>query len=231
MNFDLEPYFDRYVRLSQAADEVFNRVRRDLAECVRCHEECADCCHALFDLTLVEALYLNHQFHRRFSPAEREALLEKANAADRQIHKLKRQAWQELSAGRSEEELLEALAGQKVRCPLLNAQNLCDLYDHRPITCRLYGVPTAIGGKGRTCVLSGFEDGKAYPTVKLDRIVGELQTISAELVRDMKAANVRLADILMPLSMALLTEFDEEFWGLESCASSDCGETGAGRHD
>lgn len=218
MDFDLKPYFARYEQLSMAADGVFERVRREHPDSVRCHQECADCCHALFDLTLIEALYLNHRFHDQFSPDEREALLEKANLADRQIHKLKRQAFRELSAGRSEEELLEALGAEKVRCPLLNAQNLCDLYDHRPITCRLYGVPTAIGGKGRTCALSGFEAGKTYTTVHLDRIVGQLQAISAELVRDLGAANIRLADILMPLSMALLTDFDEEFWGLEGCA-------------
>jgi Fe-S-cluster containining protein len=226
MNFDFKPYFARYEQLAMAADGVFERVRREYPDRVRCQQACADCCHALFDLTLIEALYLHHRFQERFPPEERETLLEMANRADRQIHKLKREAYREFTAGRSEEEILEALAAEKVRCPLLNANGLCDLYDHRPITCRLYGVPTAIGGKGRTCALSGFEAGKTYPTVQIDRLVGQLQAISAELVRDLGAANIRLADILMPLSMALLTEFDEEFWGLEGSANPDAADKG-----
>ena len=214
MEFDPTPYFKQYEALSQAADQVFEKVKADYPQCVKCDRECADCCHALFDLTLIEALYLNDRFNRRFSAEEREVFLEKANRADRKIHKLKRDAFRELKAGKDENEILAELATEKVRCPLLNDKNLCDLYDHRPITCRLYGIPTSIGGLGRTCALSGFEGGKPYPTVDIDKIHGRLQAISGELLRDIKSRNIKLVDLLMPLSMALMTEFDEAFLGL-----------------
>ncbi len=214
MEFDPTPYFKQYEALSQAADQVFEKVKADYPQCVKCDRECADCCHALFDLTLIEALYLNDRFNRRFSAEEREVFLEKANRADRKIHKLKRDAFRELKAGKDENEILAELATEKVRCPLLNDKNLCDLYDHRPITCRLYGIPTSIGGLGRTCALSGFEGGQPYPTVDIDKIHGRLQAISGELLRDIKSRNIKLVDLLMPLSMALMTEFDEAFLGL-----------------
>ena len=214
MEFDPTPYFKQYEALSQAADQVFEKVKADYPQCVKCDRECADCCHALFDLTLIEALYLNDRFNRRFSAEEREVFLEKANRADRKIHKLKRDAFRELKAGKDENEILAELATEKVRCPLLNDKDLCDLYDHRPITCRLYGIPTSIGGLGRTCALSGFEGGKPYPTVDIDKIHGRLQAISGELLRDIKSRNINLVDLLMPLSMALMTEFDEAFLGL-----------------
>jgi hypothetical protein len=41
-----------------------------------------------------------------------------------------------------------------------------------------------------------------------------LQQISAELLRDIKSKNVRLADILVPLSMALITDYDDVYLGL-----------------
>jgi Fe-S-cluster containining protein len=216
---DLAPYFMKYEALSAAADQVFERVKKQFPDCVRCKEECSDCCHALFDLTLIEALYMNEKFKARFTGEEREALLEKANRADRTIHKLKRQAYHSLQAGQSEDEILTALGAEKVRCPLLNDHDMCELYDHRPITCRLYGIPTSIGGKGRTCSLSKFEGGKAYPTVDIDKIHGRLQEISGELLRDIASANIKLADILMPLSMALMTEFDDAFMGIEKNSS------------
>ena len=217
---DFGPYFMKYEALSKAAEQVFERVRQEFPDCVRCKEECSDCCYALFDLTLIEALYLNEKFKSKYTGEAREAMLEKANRIDRATHKIKRDAYRELQAGKSEDEILTALGAKKVRCPLLNDKDLCDLYDHRPITCRLYGIPTSIGGKGRTCSLSRFEDGKAYPTADIDKIHGRLQEISMELLRDIKSANIKLADILMPLSMAMVTVFNDEFMGVGEDTSS-----------
>jgi Fe-S-cluster containining protein len=216
---DFTPYFLKYEALSKAADQVFERVQQAFPDCVQCHEACADCCHALFDLTLIEALYMNEKFKTRYDGAEREAMLEKANRIDRTIHKLKRQAYRDLKAGKSENEILAALGEERVRCPLLNERDMCEMYQHRPITCRLYGIPTAIGGKGRTCNLSKFEGGKSYPTADIDKIHGRLQEISAELLRDIQSANIKLADLLMPLSMALITDFDDAFLGVGESAS------------
>jgi Fe-S-cluster containining protein len=215
MEFDFSSYFDRYLALSKAADAVFDQVKESHPECVNCRVECSDCCHAIFDLTLIEALYLNHRFEERFSGKEREDLLTRANTADRRIAKLKRKAFQSLQAGEEESDILEKLGSERVGCPLLNEKSLCDLYDHRPITCRLYGIPASIGGKGRTCALSGFEAGKAYPTVNIDVIITRLQELSAEVIRDMKAKHIKLADLLMPVSMALLTEFDDAYFGID----------------
>jgi Fe-S-cluster containining protein len=211
---DFSSYFSKYEALSHAADQVFDRIQKAYPDCVRCKAECADCCYALFDLTLIEALYMNEKFKEKYNAEERETLLEAANRADRAVHKLKRNAYRDLQAGKSEDDVLAALGKERVRCPLLNDRDLCTLYDHRPITCRLYGIPTSIGGKGRTCSLSGFEGGKSYPTADIDKIHGRLQEISAELLRDIQSANIKLADILMPLSMALITSFDDTFLGI-----------------
>ena len=62
--------------------------------------------------------------------------------------------------------------------------------------------------------MSGFEEGKAYPTVNIDKIQQKLYALSAELVRDMKTAHVHMADIIVPLSMALITEYDDQYLGI-----------------
>ncbi len=218
MDFDLAPYFRRYEALVKLADQAFERVAKDYPQCISCQIGCADCCHALFDLTLIEALYINDKFKETFQGPEREALLEKANRTDRQVAQIKRQAVDDLQKGIEEKNILAELARKRVRCPLLNEQNSCDLYGYRPLTCRFYGIPTAIGGAGHTCGISQFEKGKQYPTVNLDLVHQKLQQISAELVRDMASKHIKLADILVPLSMALLTLYDEDYLGI------DCGE-------
>lgn len=215
MDFDFTPYFEKYEKLVAASDAAFDRVKQAHAECVQCREGCADCCHAIFDLTLIEACYINHRFKEKFQGAVKSEMDEKAGHSDRQMAKIKRKAHQDLLAGKPEEEILTDLARERVRCPLLNTKDLCDLYDHRPLTCRFYGIPTAIGGKGHTCGLSDFKQGEQYPTVNLDAIHARLQEISAELVRDLQSRFIKLADILVPLSTALVTDYDEIYFGLK----------------
>jgi len=214
MDFDFTPYFNKYEELVGAAEVAFNRIKDDHADCVKCKIGCADCCHALFDLTLIEALYINHKFNETFKGDKRERLLDVANRADRKTHKIKKKAYNLLKEGCRDDEILEQVAAETVRCALLNENDLCELYVCRPITCRLYGVPTAIGGKGHTCGLSGFSEGEAYPTVNLDRIQSGLLALSKALVADLKSKYATMGDLLVPLSMALLTEYSAEYLGL-----------------
>ena len=214
MSIDLTSYFKKYEALVAQSEGVFDRVKSAYADCVKCEEKCSDCCFALFDLTLIEALYIHHKFNEKYQGTEKIELLEKSNRADRQIYKIKRKAFNDLNAGKNEGEILAAMALERVRCPLLNEKELCDLYESRPLTCRFYGIPTAIGGAGHTCGKSGFIQGEKYPTVNLDAVHSQLQQISAELLRDIKSKNIKLADLLVPLSSAVILDFDDVFLGI-----------------
>lgn len=213
---DLSPFFEKYESLLKAADGAFEKIKRQYPACVRCDMGCADCCHALFDLSLIEALYISRHFHQKYEgrEAEKEALLEAANKIDRQLFKIKKQAHKEALAGESEESILGKLAQEKVRCPLLAEDDTCRLYEFRPITCRFYGVPTAINGKGHCCGLSAFQKGEPYPTVNLDLIQQKLRDLSVELANGIGSRYPNLGEILIPLSMALLTVEDESFLGI-----------------
>ncbi len=109
--------------------------------------------------------------------------------------------------------ILMEMAGEKVRCPLLDDEHRCALYTSRPITCRLYGIPTAIGGVSYSCGRSGFSEGHAYPTAKLDPIHRQLHDISSALVLAMKSTHTEMGEMLVPLSMALLTSYDDAYLG------------------
>lgn len=215
MSIDLDPYFKAYEQLVKAADDVFERVRSEHPDSVKCELACSDCCHALFDLTLIEAAYISARFREKLEESERNAILEKASTVDRKIYKLKRDAFKELNGGKPENEILEEMGTQRVRCPLLNDQDRCDLYEQRPITCRLYGIPTSIGGTGRTCGLSGFQEGRSYPTVNIDVIHQKLYGISAQMVKEINSKYVGVAEVLVPLSMAILNVYDETYLGID----------------
>ena len=210
----LEPYFEKYRALVKQVDAVFQKVQAEYEACVTCKMGCSDCCHALFDLTLIEALYLKDQFDAVFKGDAREGIVARADRSDRQVHQLKRRAQKEYQQGKPEEQILEEMAAQRVRCPLLDDENQCALYADRPITCRLYGIPTEIGGQSHTCGLSGFKKGESYPTVKLETIQKQLYDLSSELAGDLKSRYPKLAEMLVPVSMALLTDYTEEYLGV-----------------
>lgn len=222
---NLEPCFEKYKAIVDQVDAVFKKVQEEYQECVRCQVGCSDCCHALFDLTLIEALYIKAQFDKVFKDSPRALILERANEVDRAVYRLKRQAFKDHENGKPEKEILEEMAAQRIRCPLLNADEKCDLYDHRPLTCRLYGIPTVIGDKAHTCGLSGFEKGQSYPTVRLDAIQHKLYDLSSELAGEIGSRFPKLAELLVPVSMALLTDYTAEYLGAkEASTTSDQGE-------
>lgn len=216
MEIDFEPFFSKYEALVKQTDEAFKRVETENSDCVKCEIGCSDCCHALFDITLIEAIYINRKFGETHDAEKKADLIEKANKADRETYKIKKKAYKDLEAGKDEESILSEMAEKRVRCPLLNEQEKCDLYDYRPITCRLYGIPTLIGDKAHSCGKSAFLEGKDYPTANLNIISDRLYAISNEFVKAIKSKHIKMGDIIVPLSMALLTVYDDDYLGISN---------------
>jgi Fe-S-cluster containining protein len=98
-----------------------------------------------------------------------------------------------------------ALAKEKVRCPLLDEDEECILYSHRPITCRVYGIPTAIHGKVHVCPKSDFKREEAYPAFDLDAAYNELYRLSKEMLIRGKAEDSEKASLLISLSKTIKT--------------------------
>jgi hypothetical protein len=83
----------------------------------------------------------------------------------------------------------------------------------RPITCRLYGAPLNIGGKLRVCGKSGFEPGGRYPAVDIAKLQDRLFDLSRQIVERAGGKFDYLAEMLVPVSMAMLSNYDDEFFG------------------
>lgn len=214
MKINFQPIFKKYQAIVTMADEVFEKIQKEFPENVTCKIKCADCCHALFDITLIEAIYINDRFNTLIKGEERERLIARSNQADRKAYKIKRKAYKDKRAGKNDMKILVEMAAERVRCPLLNDEDLCSLYENRPITCRLYGIPTSTNGISHTCGKSEFVEGKQYPTVNLDIIQQKLFEISSEFVLQIKTKYTQMAEMLVPVSMAILTQFDEDYLGI-----------------
>ena len=221
MPLDFSPAFARYEAIAAEADAAFAKVAEVCPGMVTCSAGCSDCCHALFDLTLVEALYLNMNFLERFSGKAKSQVLARADEADRLVHRLKRDAFKAVKEGAPAQEILAEMAKVRVRCPLLDDDGACLMYDKRPVTCRIYGVPTAIGGQGHVCGFSAFEKGRPYPTVHMDKMQARLEDLSKEIATAAKSRFKELHEVYVPLSMALLTRYDEAYLGIGPAKKED----------
>ena len=211
---DLSKYIKKYEELVAQIETVCNKVKSDHSDRVKCGKGCSDCCHALFDLTLIEALSIKKRFDEHFSGKLRHDILTVAGDVDRRIFKIKKNATEAEKLGSDGEKIIERISQEKIACPLLDSDNLCRMYDYRPIACRVYGIPTSTGGKGYTCGLSGFTKGENYPTLNMDAVYKRLYDISNEMIRDIKSKYMKMGDILAPLSMCLLTEYNDEYLGI-----------------
>ena len=210
----LAPIFTNYELLCAEADALFDQVRARHPDCVTCSLGCSDCCHALFDLSLVEALYLNQKFHQAIAFGPRHsAIMDAAGYADRSAARVKRDLYTS-SKDSAARQVMEDAARIRIRCPLLDPEDRCLLYEYRPVTCRLYGVPAAIAGEAHVCGKSAFSKGQAYPTVALEKIQDRLAAMSQEIAQTLGTRFKELHLVYVPLSMALLTRYDAKHLGL-----------------
>ncbi len=195
-----EPYED----LVKKADEVFAEVKKQHPECVTCQPHCADCCHAVFGLFLIEAVFLR-VFFDRLDDTEKEEVLSRAKLAEQQMEQLNKK----LNLLKDDNEKMTYLmASEKIRCPLLNDSNECILYAHRPITCRVYGIPVAIQEKAHICPKAQFQKGQDYPFFNLDIVYRELYSLSKELLKKVESRDINDASLLVSVAHVVKTPVD-----------------------
>ena len=133
---------DQYGTLLKEIDSWFARSSAAHPEMIRCGKGCSGCCRALFDITLLDAYYLQQGFFK-LSRLTREMVLAKAQ---QRVTDIKIQ-WPEFAPPyllnhRTEEEWRELMPEEdETPCVLLDDSGHCLVYDYRPMTCRLHGLP------------------------------------------------------------------------------------------
>ncbi len=202
---DFSYLLEPYEKLVATADNAFQRVKSEYPECVTCGSHCSDCCHAVFGLFPIEAYFLKNDFDR-LDHVVKDAALKQADAADRALTKLE----QTLKSFSGDPHMQDyAMAKARVRCPLLSDTEECILYAYRPITCRVYGVPTMIRGKPRVCSKSGFKKDQNYPVFNISAIHRELHQLSKDLLERAGQENFEKAGLLFSVSKIIKTPFEE----------------------
>ncbi len=174
--------FSRLEKLYRFVDQTVADIASRYPEAVHCRPGCADCCHAFFTVSFIEAACLANFLDRnRQIVASQQTRAEEAAAAFEQL----------VARGGDP-------AVARIRCPLLGDDDLCLAHPVRPINCRSYGTPTIIAGKAHVCGISGFLNSKRYPAIDLAPLQLRLADFSREL------AGEEFAERRFPIAWVLL---------------------------
>jgi Fe-S-cluster containining protein len=203
---DFSYLFEPYDRQVSLADKSFERISGEYPDCMACKPGCADCCHAVFGLFLVEAVFLKNDFDQ-LGEKEKADALKRGLAAEKDLKTLERTLEEFKDDPRMS---AYAMAKTRIRCPLLDDDNACILYPYRPITCRVYGIPTMVQGIPRICGTSGFQKDEAYPFFNVNGVQKELLQLSKDLLENAKidAAEER-ASLLISIPKIIKTTVEE----------------------
>jgi len=130
-----------YRALLETVDTWFNRCLESSGRRIQCRPGCSQCCRGLFDISLLDACFLRQGFDRL--PEElRQSVLVKARARLTELQRL----WPGFDTPYLLNHLPDELwtempEDDMTPCPLLGEDGRCLVYSHRPMTCRLHGLP------------------------------------------------------------------------------------------
>ena len=132
---------NQYRQLLQQADDWFDHCLDVQGQQMACRRGCSGCCRGLFDITLLDAYLLQQGFNTLTTEQQNGVLA----LVDQRVHQLQHQ-WPEFQSPYilnhlPHQQWQEMPEDDLTPCPLLDADGLCMVYQYRPLTCRLHGVP------------------------------------------------------------------------------------------
>lgn len=134
--------FEEYGRLLKSVDTWFSGCLDRFVSRMACRGGCSECCRGLFDITLLDAWYLRAGFDRLPDQVRRQ-VMEKAQERVSSLQVI----WPEFAPPyllnhRPESEWEELMPDEdETPCVLLDEAGRCLVYEYRPMTCRLHGLP------------------------------------------------------------------------------------------
>lgn len=195
--------FDNLLRLAAGWEAEFQRNKRLHEDKIQCRRGCTDCCHHLFQITELEAAFIS-QAVKSLPPDQRVAMEQRARQyledrekllSDRRID----DAWGNLPP-----------PGLRLACPALE-DGACQIYEHRPLICRKYGMPLYNPRKPDrvfACELN-FQPGEEIQDSQLVQIHTDLYHDAVEVQSEYDRQDGRRDAMPLNVARAILEDCEE----------------------
>ncbi len=128
-------------KLRRYIDRWFEGVRQGYRGQMQCRKGCAFCCYGLFDVSLADAVEVLEGLDR-LPDDTRQAVGRKAERLQDAIFKIAPNLEPPYVFNRDDpciDRIVDEIGNPA--CPFLGESNECLIYQHRPLACRLEGVP------------------------------------------------------------------------------------------
>jgi Fe-S-cluster containining protein len=214
----MQQVLKQYQALLSLVDAWFAKSMRRYPDKIACSNGCSDCCRGLFDITLLDAYYLRYGFES-LPPDVKESVRQKCLARLETMRKQWPEFDQPFLLNYRPEEDWELLMPEEdeTPCVLLGDDGRCLVYQYRPMTCRLHGLPL-IDTDGEVmhdewCTMNFLDQdplelpGLAAP---FDEIFREEVALFRVFTEELLGKSVSELDTFIPT--ALLIDFDNVQW-------------------
>ena len=122
-------------------DGWFRHIRDRYAQHMKCGNGCTACCYGLFDLSLADAREVAKGF-QKLPPAEQERVSSRAANLHGDIQRTARRPGVPTIFSEDDPRIDEIVdRANNPPCPFLGDAGECLIYENRPLSCRLEGVP------------------------------------------------------------------------------------------
>ncbi len=137
----MQEILTEYRQLLRDIDGWFARCIERSGDQIACRPGCSGCCRGLFEVSLLDAALLQSGF-TVLVDSVKEQVLTKARARVVELQ----QRWPEFQTPYilnrlTHDDWQQMPEDDQTPCPLLGADGGCLVYDARPLTCRLHGLP------------------------------------------------------------------------------------------
>ena len=199
------PSFENLLQISTAWEAEFRRNQQLHGAKIHCRRGCTDCCHHLFQITELEAAYVSSAV-KSLPPEKRLPMEQRARQYKQDREKLlsERQipdAWGSLPP-----------LGLRMACPALE-DGACQIYEHRPLICRKYGIPLYNPQKPDrvfACELN-FQPGEEILDEQLVQIHTKLFNDATEVQAEYNRQGGRRDTKPINVARAILEDFEGHF--------------------
>jgi Fe-S-cluster containining protein len=142
-------------------DGWFKQIRLKYASQMQCGKGCTACCHGLFDISLADAVEVARGFQKLPPELQQEIYSEAEKLYERIVSGVPGSG-DPIVFDEDDPRIDEIVdSANTPKCPLLGPAGESRIYEHRPLACRLEGVPMVDihqGLFGDRCELN-FKDG------------------------------------------------------------------------
>ena len=136
------PQSPAVARLFQRADQWFQQGRAAVHDQLPCRQGCSHCCHGTFAVTVLDHMHIQRGM-ALLPPITREEIATRARAQTSSMEtafpRLTRSGYIDDWADEELDHLVTRFS--YLPCPALDQNGSCLIYAHRPMTCRMMGLP------------------------------------------------------------------------------------------